>query len=107
MQIKTKQKLAVILSLAGSAGTIATAILTRRAAKKEIEILNDLKKNPDEDISKKQIAKALFPIYILPGSVGVATIASIISSTIMSRKAEASLTGTNTVPSAVRNSTPG
>lgn len=92
MEIRTKQKVAILLSITGSIGTIATAILTRRAAKKELEVKKEIKKKPGEEISKKELLKVVAPIYIPATIIGIATIASTISSTILSRRTEASLT---------------
>ena len=93
MEIKTKRTIAALLAVAGAVGTMATALLTRNAAKKEIEVQAKLQmeKKPGEGLSKKQILKAYAPIYTTPVAVGAATVASIVSSTILSRRTEASL----------------
>ena len=70
MEIKTKRTIAALLAIAGAFGTLATAFLTRNAAKKEIEVQAKLQteKKPGEELSKKQILKAYAPLYITPGS---------------------------------------
>jgi len=85
VNIRTKQNFAITLALLSAVGTVATGYLTREAAKKEVKTYNGVlpyKKGNFIDIIK---------IYKYPLLVGGVTVSSIIGSTIMSRKAEASL----------------
>ncbi len=42
MEIKTKRMLSIVFSVLGSLGTLGTIYSTRKAAKKEIDILNKM-----------------------------------------------------------------
>ncbi len=86
MKVKAKQILSGVLSVASSVGTVVTAVLTRRAAQKEQRTIFG-----EELTKKKRFFKAI-KLYIPAIISGTVTIASTISSTILSRKAEASLT---------------
>lgn len=85
MNLKTKQGLAIGLSVIGAGGTIATAVLVREAAKKEEKTYHTMLP------FKKGNIKDILSIYKLPIAVGLVTVGSIIGSTVMSRKAQASL----------------
>lgn len=81
MNIKTKQAVSIVLSLVGSAGVILTMYLTREAALKEKK----------DGTNEKNKFKNIIKNYKLPLTVAAATIASTVTSTILSKKAEASL----------------
>lgn len=77
MNIKHRQALSVILAVVGGLGVALTAYLTRKAAKKEVDIL---KESGEDDV--KVVNKKVRSLYILPVTVGAATIASIVGSTL-------------------------
>lgn len=85
MKLKTKQTLAVVLSITGAVGTLATALLVREAAKKEQETYQTLLP------FKKGNIKDILMLYKVPIAVGTLTIGSIIGSSVMSHKAQVSL----------------
>lgn len=89
MKLKTKQVLAIGFSVAGALGTIGTAILSRKAAIKESLVKKKI--TNFDSLSKKEKFMALYKLYIPTGIVGFITLSSIIGSTIMSNKAQASL----------------
>jgi len=85
VNVKAKQGVAIGFSLLGAVGTISTAVLVREAAKKEEKVYQTLLP------FKKGNIKDILLMYKLPIAVGVATVSSIVASSIMSRRAEASL----------------
>ena len=85
MNLKTKQMVSVGLSIIGAGGTIATALLVREAAKREVDDYQSLLPFIKGNI------KDILNIYKLPIIIGTATVTSIIASTILNRRAEASL----------------
>lgn len=94
MDIKTKNVVSLLLSIAGAAGTIATAIVARKAAIKErtmFEIDHDAKRIDSTSLSTKEKLVMIGPIYIPTIVVGAITIASILGSNLMSRRAQASM----------------
>lgn len=90
MNIRNKQALAVVLSIGGAVGTVATALLARKAGLMEKDIKRDLEPT-DQPMNLKQQIVFWTPLYKTTVIVGAATVASIIGSTIMSRKAQASI----------------
>ncbi|MFU8786316.1 MAG: DUF6353 family protein [Candidatus Izemoplasmataceae bacterium] len=93
MNLKTKQVLAVGLSFGGTIGTVATAILARKAAIKEQQLksAHGFIESDFNKLEKKQQYLVLAKLYAPTIGVGTMTISSIIGSTVMSRKAQASL----------------
>lgn len=85
MNLKTKQTLSVMFSIGGAIGTLATALLVRESAKKEQETYQTLLP------FKKGNIKDILILYKVPIAVGTLTIGSIIGSTVMSNKAQASI----------------
>lgn len=90
MDIKTKNIVSVGLALLSSIGTVATAYFavkdSKKAEKKREELIKN-KLNP----TKMELVEAEAPSYIRSGVVGGITIASIIGSAILNKKAEVSL----------------
>lgn len=88
MHYKKRQAAAVALSIFGIVGTIGTAWLTRKATARELkEFGSSGFSKKSKESSTKDILKIYAPVIV----VGSATIASIISSAVLSRKTEASL----------------
>lgn len=75
-----------ILTCLSAGGVVATGILSGRAAIKANKKLEEM---PDADTKDK--IKAVAPIYILPASVGAATIACMFGANVLDRKRQASL----------------
>lgn len=90
MKVKTKQIISTILGIASIAGTIGTFISTAIVAPKAKKKVEDFKtKNPKA--SKIEIAKETAKAYSLPLAITTISAISSAGSTVMSRKAEASL----------------
>jgi hypothetical protein len=94
VNLKTKQTLAILFSIGGAIGTVGTAYLARKAAMKEQKM-----RTPNGCIypeimpstSKKEQVKKLLPVYAPTIGVGALTVGSIIGSSVMSHRAQASL----------------
>lgn len=89
MNLKTKQTLAILFSIGGAIGTVGTALLARKATMKEIDIRKNVK--DFDQLSTKEKAIVLGKIYIPTAVTGMVTVGSIIGSSVMSHKAQASL----------------
>ena len=90
MKVKTKQIISTILGIASIAGAIGTFISTAIVAPKAKKKVEDFKtKNPKA--SKIEIAKETAKAYSLPLAITTISAISSAGSTLMSRKAEASL----------------
>ena len=94
MNLKTKQTLSTMLAVGSVLGTVGTVLLARKAALKE-QYLNENGiipyKSKTDEIRKK------LPLYIPTIIVGVATVGSVIGSTVLSHKAQASLISMATI----------
>lgn len=86
MNLKVRQTLPIILSIVGSGGVIATTLLAIKATPKANKLLDE-----NKDADKLTKIKKVLPVYLPTILTGTATIASIVSSTIISKKTEASL----------------
>jgi len=91
VNLKTKQTLSVMFSIGGAIGTLATVLLARKAAMKEAE----MRMTPDQGnlnlMKPIEQIKIIGPTYIPTAIAGILTIGSIIGSTVMSHKAQASI----------------
>jgi len=90
MSIKTNQSASLVLSFLGVVGVLATGYLSAKATPKAMKKIEELKKDGKER-TKWEMFRQIAPIYIPAIIVGAATMASTVSSTIISRKTEASL----------------
>lgn len=95
MNIKTKQTLSILMGIGSVVGTIGTSLLIRKAAFKEESLRREIDykhHHTDESYpSKKEFTKSILGIYLPSIIVGGITVGSIIGSSIMSHKAQASL----------------
>lgn len=89
MDIRIQRALPVVLSIISSIGTVVTAVLVAKETPKFESGLKDIKKG-----DKKSEIKLALKTYTPAIAVGVATIASTVSATIIGKKTEASLAAT-------------
>lgn len=87
MDTKMQRKLAIGLSLLNSIGVIATIGTAIKGTKLATKKLN----NSEKELNKKEVFKLVWKDYIPTAVVATATIASGLSSALLSRKVEASL----------------
>ena len=76
----------MILTCVSAGGVVATGVLAGRAAVKAHEKLKEM-----PEANTKDKIKAVAPIYILPASVGAATVACMFGANHLDRKRQASL----------------
>ena len=102
-----------ILTAGGVIGVAATAVLTARASFKAAAIIREkvairqayaesAHEDPETvpytpDMSKTEMVRAVWPVYILPTTAGALTIASIVMSNRMSAKRAAALAAAYTI----------
>ena len=84
-----KKHISLILTCLGSAGVIATAIVTGRATIKAMHILEEAEGNCK--LSKTEKFKIVAPTYIPATILGVSTVAFIFGANIFNQKYQASL----------------
>lgn len=91
MNIKLQRALPIILAIASSIGVAATTILAVKSTPKAEKVINELKEKGELKDQKIEVAKKVIPIYAPALAVGMATITSVVASTVISKKTEASL----------------
>ena len=69
-----KRNSALILSILGAAGVIATSILAARAAPKAEKRLAAAKEEKGEELTKCETVKEIFPVYIPAIGTGTANV---------------------------------
>lgn len=86
-----KRNSALILSILGATGVIATSILAARAAPKAEKRLAAAKEEKGEELTKYETVKEIFPAYIPAIGTGTATIMCILGAQILNSRQQASL----------------
>lgn len=86
-----KRNSALILSILGATGVIATSILAARAAPKAEKRLAAAKEEKGEKLTKYETVKEIFPAYIPAIGTGTATIMCILGAQILNSRQQASL----------------
>lgn len=81
-----------ILTCIAAGGVVATGVLSGRAAVKAYKKLEEM-----PEAGTKDKVKAVAPIYILPASVGAATVACMFGVNVLDRKQQASLLAASAV----------
>ena len=80
-----------ILTCVGAVGVVATTVMAVKATPKALSLLEDAREEKGEDLSKWEIVKVAGPSYIPTAITGVATIACIFGSNVISKHQQASL----------------
>lgn len=88
---KIKEAFPVILSLASVAGLATTTALAIKATPKATELLKTEETKKGEKLTKKEIVKTVWKIYIPTSVAFVGTASCIIGAAILNRKQQASL----------------
>lgn len=84
-----KKHVSLILTCLGSAGVIATAIITGRATIKAMHILEEAEES--HELTKMEKFKIIAPTYTPATILGVSTVACIFGANILNQKYQASL----------------
>lgn len=92
-----KRHLPLILSIAGAAGTIATAILSAHGTIKAIAEIDSEEIEKNRALERDELIKATWKCYIPTALTAIATAACILGSGAISRKQQASLIGAYTL----------
>lgn len=87
-----KKNSTTILTYAGAAGVIATTAMAIQATPKAMQVLEQVKEEKGEDLTKVETIQATLPIYIPTIVVGASTLACIFSINVLSKRNQASIT---------------
>ena len=88
-----KRNASTILTYAGAAGVVATAVMVAKETPKVSKLLETAKENKGEELTKWEKVKIAGPIYAPSIITGAATIACIFGSNILNKQHQASLMG--------------
>ena len=80
-----------ILTCIGAAGVVATSVMAVKATPKALTLLENAKEEKGEELTKFEMVKVVGPSYIPTIITGVATIACIFGSNVISRHQQATL----------------
>lgn len=87
-----KKNAPTILTCIGAAGVVATTVMAVKETPKALSLLEDAREEKGEELTKWEKVNIAGPVYIPAIITGVATIACIFSSNIMSKRQQAALT---------------
>lgn len=91
MRRKLKNNGATILTIIGSIGLVATAVLTAMETPKALGLVADAENKKEDKLTKAETVVVVAKAYIPAISVGVASIACIFGANILNKKTQASL----------------
>ena len=86
-----KRNSATILTIVGSAGVAATAILAATETPKALRLIEEAKEKRGEELTKVEIVKAAASAYIPAVVTGASTIACVVGANSLNKRAQASL----------------
>ena len=86
-----KKNASTILTVAGGAGVVATAVLAAKATPKAMRVLEEAKEEKQEDLTVLEKVQIAGPAYIPAIVTGAATIACIFGANILNQRQQAAL----------------
>lgn len=92
-----KRNGSTILTIAGSAGVILTAITAINATPKALQKLDEAKKEKQEDLTRMEKFKMVAPIYIPTVLIGVGTVTCIVGANVLNKRHQAALVSAYTL----------
>lgn len=82
---------ATILTCLGAIGSVATVVTAIKATPKALDIIEEAKNEKGEDLTKLEIAKATYKVYIPTVVLGASSVACIFGANVMNKKQQATL----------------
>ena len=86
-----KRNGSTILTCMGGVGVVATTIMAVKATPKALKVIEAVKEEKGDDLTKIEIVKAAGPAYIPSIAMGVTTIACIFGANVLNKRQQASL----------------
>ena len=86
-----KRNASTILTCAGGAGVVATAVMAVKATPKATALLEQAKKEKGEELTKLEVVRVAGPAYIPAVAVGVSTLACIFGANRLNKRQQAAL----------------
>ena len=91
IQLFIKRNAPTILTCLGAVGVVATTVMAVKETPKALSLLKDAKEEKGEELTKFEKFKIAGPVYIPSAITGVATIACIVGSNMISKNQQAAL----------------
>ena len=91
LQSFIKRNAPTILTCLGAVGVVATTVMAVKETPKVLTLLEDAKEKKGEDLTKLEKFKIAGPVYVPSVITGVATIACIFGSNVISKNQQATL----------------
>lgn len=89
--VNLKRNSSNILTLLGSVGVVATAVMAVRATPKAIHLLENAKKEKEDELTKTEALKTALPVYIPTFLIGLSTIACIFGANALNKHQQGAL----------------
>ena len=89
--ILVKRSAPTILTIIGSIGVVATAVIAVKVTPKATKLLEQAKEEKGEELTKFEVIKVAGPSYIPAAVTGVATIACIFGANVLNKKKQAAI----------------
>lgn len=86
-----KRNSSTILTCIGAAGVVTTSVMAVKATPKAMTLIEEAKEEKGEDLTKMEIVRVAYPVYIPSVLVGVSTIACIFGANALSKRQQATL----------------
>ena len=86
-----KRNASTILTYAGGMGVVATSVMAVKATPKALALLEDARKEKEEDLTKMEVVQVAGPAYIPAIVTGASTIACIFGANTLNKRQQAAL----------------
>lgn len=86
-----KKHTSTILTIIGAAGVVATAVVAVRSTPKALYLLEEVRQEKGEELTKLETVKVAGPVYIPAALIGASTIACIFGANKLNKRTQASL----------------
>lgn len=80
-----------VLTCVGGVGVIATAVTASKATLKASKILEEARKEKEEELTKWEKTKIVAPRFAVPALIGIATLSAIFGANILNKRHQAGL----------------
>jgi hypothetical protein len=86
-----KRNAPTILTVVGSVGVVVTSVMAAKATPKALKLLEEVKQEKGEELTKLEVVTVAAPVYIPAVLVGASTIACIFGANILNKRHQAAL----------------
>ena len=87
-----KKNSSTILTCAGAAGVVGTAVLAVKATPKALKLIEEAEREKGDELSKWETIQVAAPVYVPSVLIGVGTLTCIFGAHILNKRSQAALT---------------